>query len=152
MDDERLRRAYPEINDRLCPFEKGILSTQAGCRRARRFCVAERLGVRCDTDAAQARCQSFLDLVRRQARFALKAVDRQAALTHANALRIQVGGLRGVRALLAPPTSPESPIDDIDGLLRAATTHFGDLGTLPWSAVIQQIAAYEGRRPPRRNR
>ncbi|MBK1702349.1 hypothetical protein [Thiococcus pfennigii] len=152
MDDETLLSAYPEVDGRLCPFEKGILATQAGCRQARRFCVAERLGVRCNTDAAHARCRTFIDLVRRQARFALRTLDPEAALTHANAVRIQVGALRGVRTLLAPTVPARAPIVDIDGLLRAAANRFEDLDGLPWPPIIQQIAAYEGGRPSRRSR
>ncbi len=150
MDQDALRRTLAELDERGCPFEKGILTNEAGCRLARRLCIGEREAVICTRDAAWYRCLAFLDLARQQARFVLKATGREAALTHANAKRVQVGGLRGVRATLRPDASVTSPIEDIDGLLEDAARSRGGFAGLPWAAVIQQVAAYRSRRPARR--
>lgn len=150
MDHEALRGAYDELNERQCPFEKVVLFNQAGCRLARRLCIGEREAVGCADEHAQQRCLAFLDQVRHRARFALKTASRDKALTHAKAMRIQIGGLRGVRAAFSPDAPATSHIEDIDELLRRAAIELGSLAALPWSVVIQQVAAYRGRRPPRR--
>lgn len=152
MDDDALRRACQEVDGRACPFEKAILSNHAGCARAQRFCIGERQGVHCSSELAQGRCLAFLDLVRRQGRFALKDLDAHAALTHAKSMRVQVGGLRALAQTLAPDEPTPERIDDIDGLLRAALTELGRLEALPSQTIMQQIAAYRGRRPDRRTR
>jgi len=152
MDDDAFRRAYQEVDGRACPFEKAILTNHAGCARAQRFCIAEREGVHCTSDAAQARCLAFLDRVRRQGRFALKDLDSQAALTHAKAMRVQVGGLRAVELILSPGEPVPERIEDIDGLLRAALDALGGLEGLPAQTILEQIAAYRGRRAGRRGR
>lgn len=163
MDNQVFRDTYQDINERCCPYEKTILTNHGRCARARRFCIAEREGVECGSDAAQARCLGFLDLVRQRARFALKTADSGAALPHAKAMRVQVGGLRGVRVALAaasaqttdaaPPVprggAEAAPIADIDGLLAAAVERFGALDALPFQPIVQQIAAFRGRRPLR---
>ncbi len=152
MDNEIFRDTYNAINERICPFEKGILTNNCRCARAQRFCIAEREGVRCDADEAQARCIELLARLRRQARFALKTADQQSALPHAKAMRVQVGGLRGLHAVLEPNSPIPQQIPDINGIVEAAIARFGSLEALPFQTLVQQISAYKGRRPLRPSR
>lgn len=156
VDQDAFRDTYNAVNERRCPYEKSILTGNCACSRAKRFCIAEREGVHCTADDAQARCLELLEHLRTQARFALRTTDGGSALPHAKAMRIQVGGLRGVRAALdqARPTDQASgqPIDDVDGLLQTAIARFGGLAELPFGQIIQQIAAYRGRQSFRERR
>ena len=152
MDNEVFRKTYRSINERFCPYEKSILTNNCLCSQAKRFCIAEREGVHCGTDEAQARCLELLQLLRQRARFALKATDDRTALPHAKAMRIQVGGLRGLHAAVAPDAPVPVKIDDVHGIIEAAVTRFGDLSRLPFQVIIQQIAAYKGRKRLRRLR
>lgn len=152
MGNEVFRETYDAINERCCPFEKSILTNQCACRRADRFCIAEREGVQCQADEAQARCVGLLQLLRDQARFALKTTDGRSALPHAKAMRVQVGGLRGLHRALQPETPAPSKIEDIDALVEAAISRFGSLEALPFQLIVQQITAYRGRRPFRERR
>jgi len=152
MDNEIFRRTYRDINERFCPYEKSILTNNCQCSRAKRFLIAEREGVHCSSDAAQERCLALLEILRQQARFALRSTDERAALPHAKAMRIQVGGLRGLHAALSPNDGVPAKIEDIFGLIDEAVARFGELDKLPFQPVIQQIAAYKGRKRPRRQR
>jgi len=145
MDNEVFRETYRAVNERFCPFEKSILTNNCGCSRARRFCIAEREGINCDSDAAQARCLELLDQLRKQARFALKATDEGAALPHAKAMRVQVGGLRGLHAVALPDAPIPDTIEDIHGVIEAALNRFHTLAALPYQPIIHRIAAYKGR-------
>jgi hypothetical protein len=146
MDNEIFRRTYHSINERFCPYEKSILTNNCRCSQADRFCIAEREGVHCGSDEAQARCLELLEILRQQSRFALKSTDDRAALPHAKAMRIQVGGLRGLHAALAPDEPVPAKIEDVHALLDAVVERFGSLEQVPFQPVIQQIAAYKGRR------
>ncbi len=152
MDNEVFRRTYRSINERFCPYEKCILTNNCNCSRAKRFCIAEREGVNCGSDEAQAMCLELLELLRQQARFALKATDERASLPHAKAMRVQVGGLRGLHAVVAPGEPIPAKIDDIYAIVETAREQFGRLRDLPYQPIIQQIAAYKGRRRFRRLR
>ncbi len=157
MDQDAFRDTYNAVNQRRCPYEKSILTDNCSCARAERFCIAEREGVHCTADDAQARCLEFLEHLRSRARFALRTTGGQGALPHAKAMRVQVGGLRGVHAVLTeagdePPDQHTHPdaraprrIDDVDTLLRAASERFGGLARLPFQRIIREIAAYKGR-------
>jgi hypothetical protein len=152
MDNQVFRDTYSAINERFCPFEKSILTNQCGCRLAERFCIAEREGVHCKTDEAQSRCVRLLQLLRAQARFALKTADGRSALPHAKAMRVQVGGLRGLHASLHPEAAIPNPIPDVDAIVEAAVARFGNLDALPFGNIVQQVTAYRGRRPFRERR
>ena len=146
MDTQALRETYDEINECACPYEKAILTGQCECSRADRFCLAEREGVRCNAEPAQARCLKLIETLRGQARFALKTLDQQAALAHNKALRVQVGGLQGLHKALWPKQKLPLMIGDIDALIERAIAEFGGLDALPFGQIVQQLAAYKGRR------
>ncbi|WP_295539399.1 hypothetical protein [uncultured Thiohalocapsa sp.] len=156
MDQDAFRDTYNAVNERRCPYEKSILTGHCACARAKRFCIAEREGVHCTADDAQARCLAFLEYLRAQARFALRTPQGHGALPHAKAMRIQVGGLRGVRAALAEeqPAAGDAaePVEDVYGLLEAAVQRYGGLAALPYQHIIQQIAAFKGRQSFRERR
>jgi hypothetical protein len=145
MDQDAFRRTYRDVNDRACVYEKSILTNQCRCSQAERFCIAEREGVHCRSDAAQQQCVEWLELVRSNARFALRANDDRLSLPHAKAMRVQVGGLRGLSRALEPDAPPPHPIPDVFELLSRARTAFESLDRTPFQAVIKEVAAYRGR-------
>jgi hypothetical protein len=149
MDQDAFRRTYHEVNEVYCAFEKSVLTNECRCRQAERFCIAEREGVHCRSVDSQQRCLEWLELLRNQARFALRAEEERRLLPHGKAIRLQVGGLRGLASVLA--LGAEAP-DDVDGLLRHAEQRFGSLDAVPFSTVMREVAAYQGRRRSRRRR
>jgi hypothetical protein len=152
MDNEIFRETYSTINERACPFEKGVLTNNCDCSRAQRFCIAEREGVRCNADEAQSRCVELLAMLRAQARFALKTTDQASALPHNKAMRVQIGGLRGLHAAVWPEEPVPKTVPDVDAVVEAAVERYGSLDAVPLQAVIQQINAFKGRRSSRNRR
>jgi hypothetical protein len=146
MDNEVFRKTYRSINERFCPYEKSILTNNCACSQADRFCIAEREGVHCKSDRAQAQCLELLDILRRQSRFALKSTDQRSALPHGKAMRVQVGGLRGLHAALKPGQPVPAVIKDVHAVIEKARRRFGSLEQLPFQIIVQQIAAYVGRK------
>lgn len=150
MSSNALRSSDPGLDERLCPFAQCIIANYAACSEAQKRCIAEREEVRCGSNEAQSDCIQLLEILRRQARFALHAADERAALPHAKAMRIQVGGLRGIQAALAPDEPVPECIADIRRTVRAALSQFGDLVRLPFQGIVKEIAAYQSRRRLRR--
>ena len=110
------------------------------------ICIAERQGIGCEADEAQQQCQELLDTLRHQSRFALKIHDEHIPMAHSSALRVQMGGLRGLYAALYPDGSNPTMIANIFELVSDAKDRFGDFARLPFQVIIQHIAAYKGRR------
>ncbi|MES9956547.1 MAG: hypothetical protein ABW086_05810 [Sedimenticola sp.] len=146
MDQDVFHKTYREMNERACVFEKGNLSGMCRCSQAERFCLAEREGVHCKSDDAQERCIDFMELLRQHSRFALKSSDASEVLPHNKAMRIQIGGLRGVYLVTHDEEDAPVQIEDVRDLLEAAISKFGDLSKLPYQEIIKQVAAYKGRR------
>jgi hypothetical protein len=150
MDQDAFRRTYRELNERICMYEKSILSRKCNCSKAKKMCIAEREGVHCMTDEAQEQCHEFLEQLRQRARFALKFNDDRAVLPHGLAMRLQVGGLRGLHAALNEDQPIPDTIEDVYSLISQAKATFEGLEKLPYQKLIQQVAAYKGRQRPRR--
>ncbi len=104
----------------------------------------------CRSDSAQTQCVEWLELVRVNARFALKSDQERRALPHAKAMRVQMGGLRGLHRALDPDADPPQPIPDVHALLNRAREAFNSLDLMPFGEVIREVAAYQGR--PRKSR
>ncbi|QIK38814.1 hypothetical protein GWK36_13435 [Caldichromatium japonicum] len=149
MDSEAWRETYAALNERPCPFEQAILSGSAGCTQAQHLCIGERQGVQCASDQARVPCLDLLKSLKEQSRFALKALDPQEALPHNQALRVQIGGLRGLRTILNPQISETAPILDISALLGSALDRFGSFAALPSPLILRAIARYHPRRSRR---
>jgi len=150
MDQDAFRRTYRELNERFCAYEKSILGRKCTCSKAKKIYIAEREGVHCTADEAQEQCLEFLDALRRFARFALKSNDQKAVLPHGKAMRLQVGGLRGLFTALHDDSPIPETIDDVFGLIKLAREEFEGLENLPFQTLIQQVAAYKGRQRSRK--
>lgn len=145
MEEGEFRDTYNRIRELPCPFEKTLLSRQCDCRRAQRFNLAEREGVSCTAWTAQRNCNTLLDLLRQNARFSLGLTTVSGPLPHAKEIRVQIGGLMGLRRVVHP-NEGSSRVEDIGALVTAARTAFGRLQDLPFHEIVKTIAAYQGRR------
>jgi hypothetical protein len=148
IDQDVFRKTYHEVNDRVCAFEKSILSRKCACAKSRKLLIAEREGIHCTDDTGQAQCLEFLELLRQHARFALKTNQDKGVLPHGKAMRLQVGGLRGLYIALYEETPDPAGIDNIFNLINLAKEEFNGLANLPFQILIQQVAAYQGRQRP----
>jgi hypothetical protein len=107
--------------------------------------------VHCRSDAGQALFSEALNLPREHARFALRTNEDKAIVPHGNAMRIQVGGLRGIRRLLAPDANDPLAVPDVVRILEAAQESYGDLdvGSLFRSdAQHCRLSGRDSRAPP----
>jgi hypothetical protein len=146
MDQEAFRETYQQINERYCVYEKAILTHQCACSQSEKLHIAEREATHCRSDACQAQCILFLDTLKNHARFALKLTGIMGVLPHGKAIKIQVGGLRGLQQVLNPDQDADFPIDDVAGLIAQAVECYQNLDKLPFSTIMQQVAAYKGRK------
>ena len=146
MDQDAFRETYREVNENFCAFEKSVLINQCNCSKAERFCIAEREGVHCLSEEGQARCLDALSILRDHATFALRELT-EGKLPHGKAMRVQIGGMRGLNKLL---NGEDTQVPDVDAILQAAIQRWGSLEQLPFSEIMPSIAAYKGKTRARR--
>lgn len=145
MDYDAFRKTYNDLDKRLCRFEKGIVSGHCHCSQAQSFNLAERGNIHCSSDVGQARCTELLQLLRHHSRFTLKENKEYSVLTHSKALKIEVGGLRGIVATIDGEKQALDGINDVYALVGLAIETFGELSNIPFQEVIKQIAAFKAR-------
>ncbi len=131
-----------ELTAYTCPFDRAILRGTCTCTRAQSYHVAERHGVGCTHEDAQARCLDFEHLLHERARFALKL--RGPRVTAAQALRIQHGGVLGLQQIVRSGADPRF-VFDIYGLLDQALATFNHLDQLPFAEIVHTITAWDPR-------
>ena len=146
MDQDAFRETYREVNENFCAFEKSVLINQCNCSKAERFCIAEREGVHCLSEEGQARCLDALSILRDHATFALRELT-EGKLPHGKAMRVQIGGMRGLNKLL---NGDDTQVPDVDAILQAAIQRWSSLEQLPFSEIMPSIAAYKGKTRARR--
>lgn len=147
MDEKEYRSAYQDINPTRCVYEKAINSRECNCAKAKRFNLADREGVSCVSPALQRQCVELMQTLRGKARFVLQQTNIEGQLPHNAEIKIQNGGIKGLVKVLA---NPECDEQDISRLLALSIKKYCSLSALPYSDIMQEISAYQGRR--RRNK
>ena len=142
MDEIAFRNIKGEINRLPCVFERALLARHAVCDLALRHQIAERESSGCAEATTHAACSQISELLREKSSFALGLTATRRILPHAMVMKIQCGGLDGLKVLLDPAASAP----DAGRLVRLATERYGDPGALPFSEVVQGVAAWKARR------
>lgn len=142
MDEHSFHAARQRVNPLPCVFEKALLCQAAACVMSRRISLAEREVVACGDPLARAACNQLLALLRANSAFALKLRDTQGVLPHAMTMKIQCGGLAGLKDLL----DPEAHAPDVFKLVRLAQAAYGALEDLPFSRIVQGVAHWQIRK------
>lgn len=125
-----------------CVFEHALLARHAVCELAQSHQIAERESVACTQAAANEACARTLELLREKSNFALHLTAPQPILPHAMLMKIQCGGLDGLRALL----DAGALVPNVRRLVRLAEEREGGLAELPFSEVVKGVAAWKSRR------
>ena len=86
-----------------------------------------------------------MDQLRHHARFTLKVSSYTEPLPHGKAMRIQIGGLRGLYVAVYGK-EPPTVIINIHNLVLQAIENFNGLDQLPYTQIIKKVATFEGRR------
>jgi hypothetical protein len=146
MEEQEYRDTYNSVNERRCVFEKTINSRRCSCEKSMRFHLADREGIACKSASGNALCTELLNTMRRNARFALHLTSADAPLPHAKEIKVQTGGLLGLQGLLHPDKAEATNIDNVIGLIDRSVQQFGRLQDLPYTAIVQAIVRFEGRR------
>jgi hypothetical protein len=142
MDESAFRHARGDINRLPCVFERTLLARQAICELAVRHQIAERETIACAQPLARAACGELNGLLRQKSAFALKQSDPGCILPHAMVMKIQCGGLNGLRDLL----DGGALAPNVHQLVRQAQAEYGDLAALPFTEIVKGVAAWKGRR------
>ena len=123
-----------------CVFARAILSTCAQCELARKHALAEREVLECGSPVAHTNCVTLDGLLHERARFALRLPRKGEPLAHAQAMKLQCGGLRGLHQAMQTPTP------DVNQMVQVAMREGHSLLDLPWSNIVTSVTAWQLRK------
>jgi hypothetical protein len=143
----RVRMSGCGVSSRSCVFAKALQSRDAICGLSERRALGEIERVECRSPDARQRCDALASLMHERARFALRLPAPGQVLMHSQALRLQCGGLAGLRQAVAAVDG------DVQHLVDLAARFEGGPAGLPWDALVAGMRAWAPRRrrlpPPR---
>ena len=142
VDEAAFRYTRGEINRQPCVFERALLARHAVCDLAVWHQIAERETVSCSQPPAREACARMAGMLREKSAFALGLANTQRILPHALVMKIQCGGLDGLKSLL----DAEALAPNVRRLVRLAQERYGDPEALPFSEIVQGMAAWKARR------
>ncbi len=137
MDESAYKQARASWSERGCAFEKTVLTKCVYCSQVEKHNLAEREVVLCQDAALRARCITFYGLLRSNFTFALGLTHADDFLTHAQEMRLQCGGLKGLRYVVCG----EDEVSDVAALLDEAGQRYGELKQFPYREIV--VAARE---------
>ena len=144
MEEDEYKATYREIAEIRCVFEKALTNNLCQCRFSRHFWLADREGYACKSKVLSDNCRDLLEKLRDNSRFSLKLPSVGSQLPHNMEIRVQVGGLRGLRTALGGDDN-DAVVEDIRGLLEKAEQTYENMDALPYREIVQSIARYQGR-------
>jgi len=109
MDEDKYRETYHSVNPLQCPFEKTLNSRRCLCTKMEKLHLADRECVGCLDKTAWQNCLDFLQLLRVNAKFALKLTEVEGPLPHGKEIKVQNGSVIGLQKLLAPEHLNDKP-------------------------------------------
>jgi hypothetical protein len=144
MDENEYRSLYKDYNKQKCVFEKVLLTRAHACKNLIKHNLAEREAAGCLDAAACEQCALLLDSLREKATFALREANL-SNLAHGKEIKVQSGGLTGLKKLYAPEDENPS-VSDISELVQALVIKFGSLDKIPFSEVMPSIVHFQLRK------
>jgi hypothetical protein len=139
VDEAADQRTRQQASALPCVFQGALQARQAVCELAVRQSLAERELLVCAQATARINCETLARLFHERATFPLR-LHPGAPLTHATALRLQCGGLRGLQAVLASPRA------DVHQMVQQAQRVHGSLVSLPWAQLVASIVNWQPQR------
>ncbi|WP_462331051.1 hypothetical protein [Thiohalocapsa halophila] len=135
---------------RKCPFAAPITTARAACRHATE--VVRRGGSEydCADAAAHDRCTALFAGLKRAGLDAFQVEDDLTQMPHSVLVKIQTGGLTGLRRLLEPATEADAPIADVAALAAQAADAYGGVEQVPVAALAEDMRACKLERRGRR--
>jgi hypothetical protein len=145
MDENQFRATYHRLNPNRCIFEKAITNRRCNCEKKRKFTLATREGVACNSKESLTQCTKFLNQLRNSSRFALKVVFVDGPFPHNKELRVQAGGTLALQKILYPDGSQPEVTTNIHQLIQQALLEYGSLENIPYGEMIKGVLTYKVR-------
>jgi hypothetical protein len=132
MDESAYKQTLSAWSERICPFEKTVLTKCVYCSKEEKHNLAEREIVACNDAGKRARCITLYQLLRSNFSFALGVAHLEEPLTHAREMRLQCGGLKGLQFVM----DSSDEVTDVAQLIDAVEQRYVSLEQMPFQEIV----------------
>ncbi len=133
MDESAYKQTRSAWSGRICVFEKTVLAKCVYCSRVEKHNLAEREIVACNGAVHRARCITLYQLLRSNFSFVLGVAHTEVPLPHAQEMRVQCGGLKGLQFVV----DGSEEVSDVAHLLDVAEQRYVTFELLPFQEIVQ---------------
>lgn len=142
MDELAFQQMLTEAIQIRCAFEKEVLSRCVSCAQTEWIQIAEREMVTCQDASSFSRCTQLHEYLHQAFSFALGIIRSDAPLPHAQGIRVQCGGLKGLQQVLYG----SGEVENVDEMLKDALMKWRELAEIPYSEVVHAAGQFYKRR------
>lgn len=152
MNDEQYRQAHAAIGPPRCRYEKAIQYGYFKCHYHQTIALGERESLHCTRQSAFEVCDEFHALTLDQSGFALGTARMPAHLSFKQAMKVQIGGLRGAmhytgKPVIEPGRHSAVQLQDIaDELGQLKAKGNGSFEKLDFSEIMPYISGFSLRK------
>ena len=129
-----------------CAFSNTLITNLFGCDKAE--AVTRRGGpdIACTSDTAHQCCEKLFQQMKTAALPAFGVEDDLLSMPHSVLVKIQYGGLLGLRRLLDGGTAGSGDVKNVHALVDQAIGKYDNLDALPYPALVGDMTTYKLRR------
>lgn len=130
------------INPKLCPFSKALIGDWCTCPYA---ILAERCSGKMlcgrEQDYLQS-CISLSDILQQKSSFVL-GVNDAAELTHAQLMKVRIGGLLGMQRVIA---GSKNALPAVRSIIDSVEAQYGCVEQFPFNEIMPDIRQFHHRK------
>ncbi len=152
MDDEQYRQTRAAISQPRCRYEKAIQYGYFQCQWHQRIALGERESLHCTRQSAFEICDEFHSLTLKHSGFALGTARMPVHLSFNQAMKVQIGGLRGVieqagKTIVEPEIQPSAQLQDVAEELEQLKARIGGaFENMDFSEIMPHISSFSLRK------
>ena len=129
-----------------CAFSNTLVTSQFGCEKAEQVTRRGGPDVVCTSDEAHQQCETLFQRMKLVALPAFGVEDDLLSMPHSVHVKIQFGGLLGLRRLQGDGADGSAVVKNIHGLVGQAIGKYGGLDTIPCQAFAEDMTSYKLKR------
>jgi len=134
------------MSDLLCPFSAPLIKNDFSCHNAIEIIRRGGAEIACDSLDAHTSCSNLHNTIKMAALQAMELDDDLLTLPHNILVKIQYGGLLGLKNIIEASIVEDNNVDDIVSLVTAAIEKFKTVDRIPLAPVTEAIINYKVQR------
>jgi len=134
------------MSDLLCPFSAPLIKKDFACPYAQEIIRRGGAEIACESQSAHSRCSELHNAMKTAALQAMELEDDLLSLAHSILVKIQYGGLLGLKNLTEGSAPKDDQIVNVVALVSVAMEKFNGIDDIPMASITKIIMEYKVKR------